>query len=436
MKRLIKTLALAASLLLPAVVRADVLVATNDERFVGRLIEQTKDAVVFESEIGGRLTIPRTRIRDLQITSHAEPPAKTSGVAYPSPATNQLSTLKPQTTTNLMEWLPPGAGRGRDDWVQLKSGEWLKGQLKYVQNKEVEFDSDELEGMTLKLKDVRKAYVAEPVFTKFYGRDRVYGTVVISNDVVTVNGPERLSLNRDELTGITPGGEKEIKFWSGSLNTGVSFQSGNSKQTTVTTSAELARRTPATTLQIDYLGNFSEVNGTESANNNRVNSIYDLRINRNWFARAASLEYYRDPLANIGSRLTGGVGAGYYLFDRDDLEWTVAAGPSYQYTRFETVEPGQAETATTPAALIQSNFKADITSRLTLIENLSSTFTDREAGQYTHHSVTTLEFEIKHHLNLDVSYIWDYLKNPQAKSDGSKPLQSDSYLTVGFGVRF
>ena len=53
-----------------------------------------------------------------------------------------------------------------------------------------------------------------------------------------------------------------------------------------------------------------------------------------------------------------------------------------------------------------------------------------------HHAVATLSFEIKRHLNLDVTYIWDYLQSPQAESDGSPPQKSDYYLTVGLGVRF
>ena len=48
--------------------------------------------------------------------------------------------------------------------------------------------------------------------------------------------------------------------------------------------------------------------------------------------------------------------------------------------------------------------------------------------------MSTLEFEIKRHLNLDVSFIWDYLQNPQTRSDGAIPQKSDYYLTVGFGV--
>ena len=29
------------------------------------------------------------------------------------------------------------------DWIQLKSGEWLRGRLRYIQQRQVEFDSDE-----------------------------------------------------------------------------------------------------------------------------------------------------------------------------------------------------------------------------------------------------------------------------------------------------
>jgi hypothetical protein len=419
--------ALCVWLLVAAVfARGDVLVGTNGERFIGKVIEEATNNVVFESELGGRLTFSRSKIRELQripsvqMTNTAVAPVAATGIP-----------------TNTISWTPSGVGHDGSDWIQLKSGEWLKGDLKYIQNKEVEFDSDELDQQTLKLKDVSKVYTAHRVFTRFEDHQPVYGMVVISNDLVMVSGSEPLSLHRDLLMGITPsGGRTGIRNWSGEFNLGLSLQSGNNEQTTVSTSAELARRTPNTTLLLDYLGNYSQVNNVQSANNERVNITYDIRLNHDWFVRPVQLEYYQDTLANISYRLTGGVGAGYYIFDHDGLEWTASAGPGYQYTRFENVESGQADTATTPAAVLDSNFKADITQRLTFIQTWQSIFTDKEAGQYTHHSVSTLEFEIKRHLNLDVSFIWDYLQNPQARSDGIVPQNSDYYLTVGFGVRF
>ena len=37
------------------------------------------------------------------------------------------------------------------DWIQLTSGEWLKGELKVLYNYKLEFDSDELDLLTFEL---------------------------------------------------------------------------------------------------------------------------------------------------------------------------------------------------------------------------------------------------------------------------------------------
>jgi putative salt-induced outer membrane protein YdiY len=406
--------------------RADVLVGTNGERFVGKVVEETADSVVFASDLGGRLTIPRKQVLELQRT----PPADAKPLSVPmAPSAASLA------VSNVL-WQPPGLGSDGYDWVQLISGEWLKGWLNYVRDKNVNFDSDKLEVLSLKLKDVRQIYTGKPMFTKFDGREPAYGTIVVSNEVVQVAGPEQLSLPRDELTGITPGGKREISFWSGKLSVGLNMQAGNTKQTSFNSSAELARRTPTSQFLFNYLGNFGQVNGAENANNQRLNANYDLRVNRDWFVRPVQLEYYRDRLANVAHRGTAGVGAGYYIFDRDTLEWLVAAGPAFQYTRFSTVEAGQADTASTPAGVLQSYFKADITERLKFIQSLSATLMSKESGRYSHHAVSTLEFEIKRHLSLDVSFVWDYLQNPQPRSDRVVPQHGDFYLNLGVGVRF
>ena len=412
------------------VTRADVLIATNGERFAGKVVEETADAVVFESELAGRLTVPRAQIRELQRT----PPPITDHRLLITNGPSAPATLNSQPSTN--SWHPPGLGQDGSDWIQLKSGEWLRGHLKYIQERTVSFDSDELEDLSLKLKDVRQVYPAKLLFTKFDGRDQLYGTVVVSNEVVRVSGPEQVTLPRDQLTGITPGGKRERDFWSGKASIGLNLQSGNTRQVTESASAELARRTPATVVQVNYLGNFSEVNGEQNANNHRINGYYDIRLNRDWFLRPLQVEYYRDQLANLAHRGTVGIGLGYYIFDRDGLEWLVSGGPGYQFAQFETVEAGQADRTSTPAGMLQTSFKADITQRLKFLQTFSATLTSEEAGLYSHHAVSTLEFEIKRHLDLNVSFVWDYLLNPQTESSGVVPQHSDFRLIVGAGVKF
>lgn len=404
--------------------RGDVLVCTNGERFVGTAIEQTNNNVVFESELAGRLTFSQSEISELKRTPMIAAANTTNVMATPNAATNTAA------------WKPPGVGNDGADWVQLTSGEWLRGQLKYIQNKEVEFESDEMDEQTLKLEDVSQVFTTHRVYTKFDGLEPAYGKVVISNELVMVDGPVPLALPRDLLIGLTPSGRNGIREWSGDFNLALSLQSGNNHQTDVTAMGELGRRTPGTTLLFDYLGNYGQSDGVENANNNRFNATYDLRLNRDWFVRAAQLEYYQDSLANIDYRLTGGVGAGYYIFDRTGLEWIVSAGPGYQYTKFSTVVGDQSETADTLAGVLNSRFDMDVTKRLTLIQTWQSMFIGRDSGKYNHHTVSTLEFEVKRHVNLDVSLVWDYLMNPQVKSSGVMPQKSDLYLTVGLGLRF
>ncbi len=415
------------AVLLAALVPAlsDELVGSNGERFVGRILEETQDRVLFESELGGRISIARDRIRELR---RAENPAMTQ--------TNPIPAIASSGSWTNAAWEPPGLGKDGFDWLQLKSGEWLKGRLKYVQDKTVQFESDELEELKLKLKDVRRLYSAKPMFAKFDDREQVVGTVMLSNDVVQVVGPEQVQVAREALQGITPGGKRELDFWSGNLAVGMNLQSGNSKQVSLNTSAELARRTPATQLLLNYLGNFGEVDGVQNANNQRANLNYDVRLNHDWFVRPAQLEYYRDQLANIAHRGTAGVGVGYYFFDRDSLEWKAAAGPSFQYTRYDTVAAGSEDHSSAPAATFQTRFKADITSRLTFIQVFGATLTSEPAGLYSHHAVTTLEFEIKRHLDLNLSFVWDYLQKPQPEADGLVPEHNDLRLSLGLGVRF
>jgi hypothetical protein len=425
----------------PQTLRGDTVVSTNGERFVGQVLQETTDSVIFESESVGRLTIPRARISEIQRTALPVPttPPPPAPPLEP-PSTNSTaaaeSRLLPKTTISDLLWRPPAIGKDKADWIQLKSGEWLRGELRYVQQNQVEFDSDELDQLTLKLKNVRQIYPAAPMWAKFDNREPAFGNIVVSNDLVTIEGPEQVSSPRDELRGITPSGEMGLRDWSGSLSVGVSLQSGNRQLTTVNTSGELARRTPNTRLLLEYLGNYSEVNGDQNANNQRVNSSYDIRLDRHWYVRPMYGEYYHDAIANISLRGTVGVGGGYYLFDRPGLEWNVGAGPAFQYTEYETVEAGDSDTTSTPSAQIFSTFKMDITRRLDISQTFRGAITTQEAGVYTHHSVSTVSFEIKRHLNLDVSFIWDFLQRPKVESNGSTPGNSDYYLTLGFGVRF
>jgi len=90
----------------PLVAHADVLIGTNGDRFTGKVVAETADAVVFDSDLGGRITVSRSRIRELQraappLTDHR--PLNTNQVSAVPPAgpANQPSvTSTPSGLTN------------------------------------------------------------------------------------------------------------------------------------------------------------------------------------------------------------------------------------------------------------------------------------------------------------------------------------------------
>jgi len=65
-----------------------------------------------------------------------------------------------------------------------------------------------------------------------------------------------------------------------------------------------------------------------------------------------------------------------------------------------------------------------------------ATLTRQEAGLCSHHAVSTLEFEIKRHLDLNVSFGLDRTRDRIQQNGGAVPKQDDFRLILGLGVRF
>jgi len=86
-----------------------------------------------------------------------------------------------------LSWVPP---ENRVDWIQLKSGEWLKGRIKAMQERRLEFDSEKLDGLTFDWKDVRQVRSPRFLDVLFVDGERISGPVRITPDQVTVTGAD------------------------------------------------------------------------------------------------------------------------------------------------------------------------------------------------------------------------------------------------------
>ena len=334
-------------------------------------------------------------------------------------------------------WEPPPPAPDEFDWIQLKSGEWLKGELKVLYEKKLEFDSDELDLLEFDWKDVKQVRGGRIFAVRLMGPITVRGLLQVTADKVYVTvGEERREFDRSQLVAIAPAAQKEIGHWSGKVDLGLNLTSGNTSQTQYSTIANIQRRTSKTRFVTDYLGNFTRTEGVDTVDNQRVNTYFDIFKTRKYFFRPFFGEYYRDPFKNINNRVTLGAGLGYHIIDTSKTEWSVAGGPAYQRTRFESVEVGQASSESTPALVLGTAFNRDITEDVEFDFSYYFQILNKASGTYTHHLVATLETELTKWLDFDISFVWDRTQDPTPESDGTVPKPDDFYLIFSLGIEF
>src|SRR5678815_3802226 len=151
---------------------------------------------------------------------------------------------------------PPTPPPDKFDWIQLKSGEWLKGELIALYEDALEFESDELDKLTFDWDDVRQVRTGRTVQVRFKNSLQI-GRLVIDGTSVQVVGTTTQQFQRAEIVSITPGEPKESSYWSGNVTLGFNLREGNSQQIEANTLASLRRRTVRSRVLLDYAGNYN-----------------------------------------------------------------------------------------------------------------------------------------------------------------------------------
>jgi putative salt-induced outer membrane protein YdiY len=337
-------------------------------------------------------------------------------------------------------WAPPPPPPDDFDWIQLKSGEWLKGRLKGLQDNTVEFDSEELDDLTLDLKDIHVIRSGKPMSVRFEDERIFEGMIIVDQKTVIVNTALGTTANanytRSQLQTIAPGGDRERDHWTGKVSVGINATSGNTASSSTSASIDLQRRTPKTSGRFSYLGNYGRLDGVENVNNDRTDLTFDVLMTKKFFLRPIQLSYYRDVFQNLSYRSSLGVSAGYYFYNRPDFRWQVTGGPAYQATQYISVEPGEDSRITSPSAVFSSSLEKDLTSRLSIELAYELTYTDETSGGVIHHSTNTLEIDLTKTLDLDVVFTWDRVGEPQAAEGGTIPEKDDFRLNLMLGYDF
>ena len=80
-----------------------------------------------------------------------------------------------------------------------------------------------------------------------------------------------------------------------------------------------------------------------------------------------------------------------------------------------------------------TNFETELNSKVDLEGLYSITLGDQETGNYSHHSLLTVETELTDKLDFDVTAVWDHVRSPVTGEDNITPENDDFRIMIGLG---
>lgn len=336
-----------------------------------------------------------------------------------------------------LNWSELSPSPKKNDWVQTKSGEWFKGEIKAMYDDELEFDSDEIGLYTFDFEDVKQIKTYHIMSTNIVGVASFDGLLRFKDDNLTIiQGDSRYNFKREQIVSFAKSGEREINYWSGKLTLSLDIRKGNREQFDYTANANLNRRTNNTRLRFDYLGRVSNVDTVETANDHRINEKFDVYLTRDFFVTPLFSEYYQDAFQNIDSQYKAGVGIGYTLINKKRFEWDISGGPAAIKSKYITVAPNEESSSSSASLELSTRVEYEISKMTDISFDSKFTFTDDKSGRYKHHIVLVFENELLSWLDFDITGIWDYTDIPEKDEFGISPLKDDYQLLFGLGVEF
>ncbi|MCL1051444.1 DUF481 domain-containing protein [Shewanella abyssi] len=317
------------------------------------------------------------------------------------------------------------------DWLQLTSLELLKGEIVNLYDDKLEFDSDELDSVFIDWEDVKMLQSSGIVSIGFTDLSTKTGRLLVKDGKSYINGE---AFDNSQIMTIIAGEQTEANYWSSKITLGANFRKGNTDQIDYNTLAKTRRRTTESRFNLDYIGNFSETDGENRINNHRINSNFDWFISKQFYLRPVFAEVYIDPFLNIDYRITVGSGLGYNFIDNAKTEWSVSGGPAYTYTRFDTVQIDEDKDDGSAALVIESLYDTEISGDIDFNALYRLQYGNETSGGYTHHAIATLEIELTDMFDLDLSFVWDRINNPQPDANKLTPEPNDYQFIIGFGI--
>ena len=378
-------------------------------------------------------------------TQDARPKSRPSGIRCAPLALALIWVLQagasfasgPTTPPTASDWPPAPPDTVADDWIHLGSGEWLRGTLLRLREGTLEFESEDLGKLALDWDKLSTLYSPLAHIYLFEDMQVVQGPAWMQGQEIRIQGADGIvKRSSKELLRIVRGGKSEWDYWDGKLSASLSLSSGNTRQLEVGGYAYVRRTTALSRFRLDYNGNVSSFDGSESENNHRINEKFDVYFSRRLFVTPLQIDVLIDRFQNIEVQATPSLSLGYQLFDRNSLEWTVNFGGGFQYTRFESTLASESRDRYRGTLVVSTRFESELTDQLDLGANFALGLPVPQVDEATYHFFGTLSIELTDVLDLDLSFTWDRVESPETASDGKRPKPDDFRTSIGLGLEF
>jgi len=343
----------------------------------------------------------------------------------------------PSFESGAPRWYPPKERPAKWEWVELTSGEWLKGTIKGIRNDSMDFDSSKFDDLTLKMKDVVQTY-SSTVNTFVFTKRRVVIGIgrITKKEIIIETAAGEMRYPREQLLSLVVGDHNELRLWSGSLTAGASATSGNTNQTTANIQANLVRKGAFLRLQSNYMGNFGTTNDVSNVNNQQLTFQSDLFIYDRFYLIPFKFEYYSDEFSNISLRIRPGAGCGYQIFDQSDITWNVNGWALYELQESVSALANESSKFESFALSFTSTFSYDITSDITLSGNYVVTLATPDTNHVDQQAIVKFDVDITKYISLNSTINWNRIGDPVPLENGTVPKKDDLIVTFGASLNF
>lgn len=324
------------------------------------------------------------------------------------------------------------------DWVQLASGEWLKGEIKRMRDDVLEFDSDKLGMQFIDLADVTRLHSPNVNTYVFDDRVSATGLAVITPDKVAIQTEEGTQVfDRTELEGMLEGGEREKDWWSMSLRFGLTLNRGNTDQLTYDVLFKVRREDEMTRMDLSYNGTFGKTDGVKNVQRHLAEFDFKVFLSDRWFVTPVFGQLLNDRFQNIRLRATPAAGAGVHIIDAPNVKWDFQTGLGYQYLKFlddsqVTGDDPQHDVFVPLYTYADFDITDDVDLTLSWLTNLVVT----EIGNTNHTGKADLAIELTSVIDLNVAFLFLRTEQPAPPPDPTAPPieKNDYQLVVGVSL--